>query len=397
MIFPATIFRSVKAVPGVARPSSLEIKLVTSYPGTEVTGNTSDITARTVGVMTIFPGAPVDYNKLISFVWHVDGDGITAGSEGVFASNLSANTSNMVIASVGTFITAKLVSSNTSNMAMGSFAEALIEVAKSNWIAWSDVRSLDFTKSKKNVAGDMALDWTGTITNIKKIGPRMVVAGENGVSFVTPAGRYMGLNTVHRIGLLGRDAYAGNDFIHFFADKLGVLYQIDEILTKLDYREYLSTLTNPVFSLDMSQNILYMCDGTYGYAYSLDTKSLGKCAPNITGMGYKGGVLYPAAPASIVTPATSLITDIYDFGTRKIKTIYLLEFGTDLDGTLQAAIESRFDKSAAFTSSAFKEVSHGGKVKIISKGVEFRFKLKGLVYEDFDLDDFTINGKIHVH
>jgi len=397
VIFPATIFRSVKAVPGVARPSSIEIKLVTSYPGTEVTGNTSDITARTVGVMTIFPGAPVDYNKLISFVWHVDGDGITAGSEGVFASNLSANTSNMVIASVGTFITAKLVSSNTSNMAMGSFAEALIEVAKSNWIAWSDVRSLDFTKSKKNVAGDMALDWTGTITNIKKIGPRMVVAGDNGVSFVTPAGRYMGLNTVHRIGLLGRDAYAGNDFIHFFVDKLGVLYQIDEVLTKLDYREYLSVLTDPVLIYDETTSILHICDGTTGYMYSPDTKSFGKGPPNITGIGYKDGALHVAAPAAIVTPAFEIWTEIHDFGSRNGKNIVSLDIGTNLGGILSAAIRLRQDKASTFSQTAWYTVDPRGQAFIPCFGYEFQFGFKASVYEYFEIDYLEVDHHVNAY
>jgi len=271
-----------------------------------------------------------------------------------------------------------------------------LDASRANWISWSDIGNLDFEITKKNVAGEMPLDWAGRVSNIHKLGNRFVVYGENGVSFVVPTGKLMGLNTIHRIGLLGRDAFAGNDFVHFFADKLGTLYQLGETLEKLDYKEFLSDLTDPVFSYDESQKLLYMCDGTTGYVYSTEFKSLGKCAPNITGIDYKTGTLYPAAPATITTPAQSIVTDIYDFGTRRTKTINMVEFSTDVSETMQAAVEYRTNKADSFISTTWKTVPKNGRTKFNCRGIEFMFKANLLFYEDFSIDGLRINIMAHV-
>lgn len=379
------------------KTTSLDLMLVTSFPGNPFPDIVSTIKARTIACMSTFPGKPIDWNKLIDISWYTWGDGMISGSEGAFAPNLSFNTSDMIADSFGTFIEGCLRSANTSNITADSHGDMWLDVEKLNWIAWSDVGSLDFTQSRKNVAGAMPMDWQGSVYGIRKHGNVFVVLGANGVSIITPTGALMGLNTIHKIGLIGRDAFAGDDSVLYFIDNLGILYSLADELIMLDYREYLSLMTNPVLTFDTANNLLYICDGTLGYIYSPDSRSLGAGSVNVTGIYSKSGALYVAAPGVISIPTASIVTDIYDFGTRKLKTIYSLNFGTNLTETLQAAIESRTNKASDFVSTAFKEVAANGNVKIIKKGIEFRFKLEGVGYEDFALDYFNVGYKIHEH
>jgi len=244
----------------------------------------------------------------------------------------------------GSWVTAILVTADPITVTIGFVPVAvfspviILERAKTNWFKWSDIGSLDFTIDKTNVAGERPLDWKGWVYSIRKLGGKVVAYGENGVSVLTPAQKYYGLQTIYRVGLKGKGAVSGDDSVHYFVDNLGQLWRFSEGLEKLDYSEYLSgMLENLVLSWDTANKLLYICDGSQGYIFSQDSGSLGAGPVNVTGIDSQGGILYVAAPATIATPTLELCTDIYDFGSRRGKNIYSLEFGTDLTETLKAA------------------------------------------------------------
>jgi len=56
-----------------------------------------------------------------------------------------------------------------------------------NWVAWSDIGSLNFTLGKSNVQGKRPLDWKGWVYRVLKLNGKPVVYGENGVSLLKPA------------------------------------------------------------------------------------------------------------------------------------------------------------------------------------------------------------------
>jgi hypothetical protein len=267
---------------------------------------------------------------------------------------------------------------------------------KTNWVKWSNIGSLNFTIGKDNVAGERPLDCKGTVYAIKKLGNKAVAYGENGVSFLVPAGAAYGLNTVYRIGLKSKNAVAGDETKHFFIDKAGQLWKVGESLDKLDYSEYLSLMNNNlVMSYDNLNNLIYICDGSVGYVYSPNSNSLGECQANITGMGWQGGTLFVVAPAAIVTDPFKLCTDIYDMGTRKNKTIYSLDFGVDLSNSLYVAIDYRRSINGSFSTTPWMIGSPKGHVNIIAFGLEFRIRAKTLTYEWFHPDYIKISGVVH--
>ena len=280
---------------------------------------------------------------------------------------------------------------------------------KLNWVKWSNIGHLNFTVWKDNIAGERPLDWKGAVYSLKKLGNKVVAYGENGVSFLVPVGNTYGLNTVHRVGLKGRQAVSGNNSIQFFVDTKGRLFSLGEIPMKsnvfeassypqkLDYSEYLSDMSDLVLSWDEENRLLYICDGEKGYVYNPENYSLGAGPATITGVGSQGGILYIASPTLISTPAFEIGTDIYDFGTTKYKTIHEIEFGTNVSGVLQAAIEYRSDFTGDFKQTEWKDVMKKGNVFLTALGREFRFKAKITDYEYIELDYINIKGIIHDH
>jgi len=266
---------------------------------------------------------------------------------------------------------------------------------KSNWVKWSDIGNLDFTINRNNIAGERPLDWSGWIYEIKKLNAKVVVYGQNGISFLLPTANTFGLQTFSHIGIMGKQAVTGTDDVHFFIDVTGRLYQLDTQLTKLDFSEYLSVLTNPVMTYDIDKQLIYICDGTYGFVYSIDSKSLGEGPVNICGLGNYNADLYVTAPDEIITPAFEICTDIIDFGSRKDKTIHTIEFGTDLTEFLFASIDVRSDYRNNFMNIGWFPVTPEGIAYINCFGKEFKIRVKVLNYEYLELDYIKIKGNVH--
>ena len=100
---------------------------------------------------------------------------------------------------------------------------------------------------------------------------------------------------------------------------------------------------------------------------------------------------------AIVTPIFEICTDIYDFGTRRGKSIVSIEFGTDVVTALKTSIDYRLDKAEAFLQTPWYTVDSRGIYYISLYGKEFRFRLKSEVWEYFELDYINVNYRIHDH
>lgn len=271
----------------------------------------------------------------------------------------------------------------------------IVSGVKESWVKWSNIGELDFTIWKDNVAGERPLDFRGWVYQLKKLGNKVVAYGENGVSFLIPAGNAYGLQTVLRIGILGRHAVVGNESEHFFIDREGSLWRISDKLDKIGYSEYLGALTSPVMSQDIDTGMIYICDGVTGYVFNPSDMSLGEAPGNITGVARLAGNRYIGAAATITTPAFEICTDIWDFGTRHHKTIRHIELGTDMTGTLSVALDYRRSKAESFLTTPYRVVNKHGVAYITCFGQEFRVRVKQSAYESFEIDYITIGGEVH--
>ena len=276
-----------------------------------------------------------------------------------------------------------------------TFSYITIEAMRANWVKWSKIGFLDFTIDQSNVAGERSVDWKGWVYAIKKLGNRVIVYGQNGVSIFKASDVYYGMETIYRIGLAGKGAVAGDDSVHFFVDTYGRLFRLDDKLVKLDYSEFLSLMNEPVLSYDKVNDLLYICDGIVGYVYGVKTGSLGQGPVNITGIDSQSGDTYVVSPSAIVTPKFEICTDIYDFGSRKLKTIDIIEVGSNLTDDLHASVDYRVSYRDNFTQIGWFLVNPDGKAFPKCYGVEFRFRLKSFIREYFELDYLRIKGNIH--
>lgn len=270
----------------------------------------------------------------------------------------------------------------------------LVGIRKCNWVQWSKIGHLDFTKDESNVAGERPLDWKGCVSEILKLVDRVIVYGENGVSMMAPSGVNWGMQTIHDLGVVCKPV--GTKTEHFFIDKTNKLYKVaGDGIKLLDYSEYLSLLTNPRMNLDPETGIIYICDGEYGFVYSTKSGSFGAGPVNVTGVGSQSGTLYVVAPAEIEVPKLHICTDIYDLGTRKPKTIQWIEIGTDLSNGLQAMVESRISNKQGFMESRWVLVNPSGIAILPMYGREFKFHIRSFIYEYLEIDYLKITGTVH--
>jgi hypothetical protein len=271
----------------------------------------------------------------------------------------------------------------------------IVDGVRMNWVQWSQIGYLNFTIGQDNVAGERPTDWKGWVYCIMKLGDKVVVYGENGVSLFLPKGKSYGMQTIQRIGLLGKNAVTGTENRHFFVNVLGELFKLTDSLEKLDYKEYLSVMVDPVLTYDAEKGLVYICDGTYGYVYNDVNKSLGQGPVNVTGISAQDGTLYVVAPTTITVPTLDICTDVYDLGSRKPKTIHWLEIGTDMTEHLEASVDYRVGNRDSFKQIGWHLVNPSGMAYPKCYGVEFRFRVRSFIYEYIEIDYIKVGGGIH--
>jgi len=264
-----------------------------------------------------------------------------------------------------------------------------------NWVQWSKIGHLDFTIDESNLAGKRPLDWPGCVYHIHRLGVMVAVYGANGVSLLKPSSVHFGMDTIYKLGLKNKGAFAGDENKHFFVDVLGQLFKVTEGLEKLDYSEFINPLGTVILSYDKEKDLLYICDGTSGFIYSDSTKSFGRGPATITGIGARNNILSVASAGAITTPKFEVCTDIYDLGTRKPKTIHSVEVGSDPSQFLFTSVDYRTSYKDPFKQIGWFLVNPDGKSYPKCYGVEFRFRLKSMIYEYFEVDYLKVRGHIH--
>lgn len=272
------------------------------------------------------------------------------------------------------------------------------ETAGSNWLRWSKIGSLDFAQDRSNVANQMPLPFRGAIWAILRRGSAIIVYGKNGAAVLNPAATAFGYTVLPLAGLKSKQAVVDTGEAHFCVDSQGRLWKLSEQPPQLlDYREWLSTLTSPVLSYHPERRLLYLCDGTNGYVYNVDTGSMGKGPATVTGLGLQSGTLYAVASGTMTIPNFAYTTDITDMGTRKGKTVHSFEIGVDTTLTLEGAINYRLQKQASFLSTNWYPIDSRGQCYINAYGYEFQFKARATSAGWFHVDGLRVYGEVHAH
>lgn len=107
--------------------------------------------------------------------------------------------------------------------------------------------------------------------------------------------------------------------------------------------------------------------------------------------------IYNKNPTAFSMLPIEIITDVYDFGNRKNKTINSVEFNISKTtaGDIYAAIDYKPIYGANFSMTPWTKITPQGVANVSAFGVEFRFRLKSLIVQDIALEEIKINGYIH--
>jgi len=295
----------------------------------------------------------------------------------------------------GTPIVGGVISASPLEITIVLRGDPIAAPVKTNWVKWSKIGDLDFTIDRSNLAGERAMEWPGAVYQTRKLLEKVVVYGANGISLLFPYEATFGLQTIYRKGLKSQGAWAGTDSEHYFLNSSGCLCILKDGITELGYEEYLGELVNPVLSLDVINHLLYINDATQGYTYSILDNALGAGPANLTGVGYQDGVSYIISPAGLPVVFFEICTGIFDFETRKRKTIRTMGVGVSVTKNLFASIDFRNDHKGAFANIGWLPVTPEGKVFATCSGIEFRFRVRAVAYEKFTLDYLVVEGMIH--
>jgi hypothetical protein len=389
------------ATPTTATPTTSvpTTTLTTAVPttawGEDIVAGPIDIVISSYHVLHVYPPAPVSAG--------LDQEGdfgpidITLGMIGYPSGvGIDVDAVDIVVGIIGSIVLGKVITAGPIDIVV-TLKDVDIDItrARCNFVKWSKIGELDFTIDESNLAGERPVDWKGCIYHLRKLGDKVAAYGENGVTFFKPAGVHFGMDTIYRIGLKNKGAFAGSDNQHFFVDTLGQLFQIDSKFTKLDYSEFLSGMGTVILTLDVEKNLLYICDGLKGYIYGIVSNSFGEGPANVTGIGTQSNVLYVVSKDAIVTPKFEICTDIYDLGTRNPKTIREIEVGSNMTEFLYASVDYRNSYKDDFKQIGWFLVNPDGRAHPKCYGSEFRFRFKSTFYEYFEIDYLKIKGHIH--
>lgn len=260
-------------------------------------------------------------------------------------------------------------------------------------IKWSSIGEFDFTIDKKNLAGEMPLDWRGTVWQILQLGSKIIVYGSGGISLLTPHNESFGRALLSSVGIASEWSVVDTEYGHFFISKNGKLGIIKEDVEYLGYEEFFSPMINPVLLYDNFSKLIYICDGISGYIYNPQLHSLGTGPSLLTGIGYSRSEEYILG--SFTAPNAMFITDVFDFGTRNRKTLKEIEVGTNLVGNLEISIFYRLSINSDFSSTEWYKLTPEGRITIPCFGEEFKIGIRCLTLSQFKIDYLKFIGVIH--
>ena len=252
---------------------------------------------------------------------------------------------------------------------------------------------------RKNQFGFMPMNWQGTVLKILPLGNNLIVYGDNGISALTPILEPVptfGLRDISReFGIISRGSAGGDERGHTFVNEAGYLYSLspDLQLKRLGYRKFFTgfSSTETTVNHNPDENEFYISDGSNSYI--LTEAGLGEAAERIISLVTKDGVLSGVIETQGVATG-QLIIDIGNFGTAAIKSIENVHVNYFGSATVTVAIDYRYDRTSAFTRTAFFPVNKEGMSFPKISGIDFKLIFKADAYGNVDnWNGFEFNVK----
>ena len=278
----------------------------------------------------------------------------------------------------------------------------------SNFVWWSSVSGEDVLYPFFNsVLDDQAkldllirgesdflpMEWDGTILALKELGDGVMVYGSGGISYLYPSPDFKtyGARTLANFGIASRGSVSGDASGHVFMDANGGLWRIgaDLAIQKLGYDNVLSGMVGE--SITMSYNPQkgdhYISDNDE--CYVLTPSGLGEVPSLITSCFISGGT-FVGIRSNLTDNDFRLTTNVFDLGSRSVKSIYGIEIGSDVPTSLSARIGYRLKGSSSLLYSAWKVFNDVGFTLIQESGVEFVIEITATDHTAISIDYINV-------
>jgi len=279
-----------------------------------------------------------------------------------------------------------------------------------NFVLWSPIGSYmlalyvppddPVSLMRQNQFGFLPMSWQGTVYDIRPLGDRLMVYGENGIAVMTPVQEPIstfGREDLMGIGVAGRGAVGGDGDMHVFIDAEGDLWQItkDLALSRLGYAEYLADFIGQEISisLDQQRREFYICGEASNddkLSYVLTPSGLGTSRQQITSMVAAEGTLYGVWADDSGTVVTA-VSDEVDFRYRDMKTVTTIEVGIKTAQDVHVQAYYCNDATDVWTGDGWVLVNTEGFARVQITALKFRIGVKVASYAALELDYVTVH------
>ena len=260
-----------------------------------------------------------------------------------------------------------------------------------------------FERLKRGQLGWFPCTFRGTVLALKSLGDHLIAYGSDGINALThtlgqgdiPAGYGLKSTVNDRlrwIGIYDRGSVGGNSSIHFFLDNQGVLWSLDAGLNlkRLGYEEYLlpfvSNSEEVVMTYDELLGDLYISSSER--AFQLTRNGMSRCNYRYSSFINWGGSSYALShiPDVDETLLASLKTSRFDLTGRDHKTITAVEVACQGGGTVEVALEYKYNKEDSWEQTSWVEVNPNGETMLRTQGLEFKLLVRASDPSSFSLE-----------
>lgn len=266
----------------------------------------------------------------------------------------------------------------------GTINNTTVSIPKEGTVAWGIIGDTEFRFQLGQENGWMQIPFIGKVLNILPMGSVLYVYHQNGIYRLTPTQEPLptfGTMPFSDIGPLNRDCVAGNSNAHIMLGSDRELYLIlpEKALSdqgrsaaNLGYKEYMSTLRNPIVVFDGIAGHWWIGDEKRCFIFNGQGLSESSYTPtaigNFNGSLYACGIRHGEDHAIITTSTNSI-------NSRSIKTLMVVEADIRADAATGQVLW-RTDFRKALKESAVKPLDARGFFFPIVSGSELEVRIK---------------------
>lgn len=264
------------------------------------------------------------------------------------------------------------------------------------FLGWSKIGYYDHTIDESNVAGYAPMPFKEEVRKVMPFNNSIIVYGDSAIIAARPNGVNFEIKPLTKYGIMSRDAIFGNEDYQIFIDESGWLRQItpDFQIKRLGYQEFFSPMTDgyPVIINDSTEDRHYISDGTNNFI--LTQYGLGKGYQSIVSGEYiQGDFVGNIKRDDTPDEEYRIQTDIFDIGYRGQKTIESIDVGSDQATSCYVSIDYRYKATDGWSTTREVICNDEGVAHLRCAGLEFRFNLRFVDYEDVNLDYVNVKYK----